>query len=107
MIPGLGRSPGEEIGYPLQYSCLENSMDYIGHEVAKSQTQLRDFYFNFNDLLNSRSEAGGNGIRSNQKNIICRNIKRTQLTGELSEADNLISLNRRITSSKNTGIQWV
>ena len=26
-IPGLGRSPGEENGYPLQYSCLENSMD--------------------------------------------------------------------------------
>ena len=25
--PGLGRSPGEENGYPLQYSCLENSMD--------------------------------------------------------------------------------
>ena len=27
MIPGLGRSPGEVNGYPLQYSCLENSMD--------------------------------------------------------------------------------
>ena len=27
LIPGLGRSPGEEKGYPLQYSCLENSMD--------------------------------------------------------------------------------
>ena len=26
-IPGLGRSSGEENGYPLQYSCLENSMD--------------------------------------------------------------------------------
>ena len=26
-IPGLGRSPGEEKGYPLQYSCLENPMD--------------------------------------------------------------------------------
>ena len=26
-IPQLGRSPGEENGYPLQYSCLENSMD--------------------------------------------------------------------------------
>ena len=26
-IPGLGRSPGEENGSPLQYSCLENSMD--------------------------------------------------------------------------------
>ena len=27
-IPGLGRSPGEGKGYPLQYSGLENSMDY-------------------------------------------------------------------------------
>ena len=27
LIPGLGRSPGEKNGYPLQYSCLENSMD--------------------------------------------------------------------------------
>ena len=26
-IPGLGRSPGEENGNPLLYSCLENSMD--------------------------------------------------------------------------------
>ena len=26
-IPGLGRSPGEGHGNPLQYSCLENSMD--------------------------------------------------------------------------------
>ena len=26
-IPGLGRSPGEWNGYPLQYSCLENSID--------------------------------------------------------------------------------
>ena len=37
-IPGLGRSPGEEKGYPLQYSGLENSMDYIVQGVAKSQT---------------------------------------------------------------------
>ena len=27
LIPGLGRSPGEENGNPLQYSCLENSME--------------------------------------------------------------------------------
>ena len=26
-VPGLGRSPGEENGSPLQYSCLENPMD--------------------------------------------------------------------------------
>ena len=35
-IPGLGRSPGEGKGYPLQYSDLENSMEYIVHGVAKS-----------------------------------------------------------------------
>ena len=37
-IPVLGRSPGEGKGYPLQYSGLENSMDYIVHGVAKSWT---------------------------------------------------------------------
>ena len=36
-IPGLGRSPGEGKGYPLQYSGLENSMDTV-HGVAKSWT---------------------------------------------------------------------
>ena len=35
-IPGLGRSPGEGKGYPLQYSGLEDSMDYTVHGVAKS-----------------------------------------------------------------------
>ena len=38
LIPGLGRSPGEGNGYPIQYSGLENSMDCIVHGVAKSQT---------------------------------------------------------------------
>ena len=37
-IPGLGRSPGEGKGYPLQYSGLENSMDYTVHGVTMSQT---------------------------------------------------------------------
>ena len=31
LIPGLGRSPGDRKGYPLQYSGLENSMDCIVH----------------------------------------------------------------------------
>ena len=35
LIPGLGRSPGEGKGYTLQYSGLENSMDYRVHGVAK------------------------------------------------------------------------
>ena len=46
-IPGSGRSPGEGNGYPLQYSCLENSTDRGAswatvHGVAKSWTQLGD-----------------------------------------------------------------
>ena len=44
-IPGLGRSTGEGIGYPLQYSGLENSIDCIVHGVTKSQTWLSNFHF--------------------------------------------------------------
>ena len=44
-IPELGRSAGEAIGYPLQYSGLENSMDCIVPGVTKSRTRLRDFHF--------------------------------------------------------------
>ena len=44
LIPGLGRSPEEGNGNPLQYSCLESPMDRGAwqatvHKVAKSQTQ--------------------------------------------------------------------
>ena len=39
-VPGLGRSPREGKGYLLQYSGLENSMDYTVHGVAKSWTRL-------------------------------------------------------------------
>ena len=46
-IPGSGRSPADGNGNPLQYSCLENSMDRGGwratvHGIAKSQTRLSD-----------------------------------------------------------------
>ena len=51
-VQSLGRSPGEDNGYPLQYSCLENSMDRGAwwatvHGVAKSQTQLSDLIINW------------------------------------------------------------
>ena len=46
-IPGLGRSPGEGKGYPVQYSGLENSMDCVVHRVTKSQTRLSNFHFHF------------------------------------------------------------
>ena len=49
-MPGLGRSPGEGNGNPLQYSCLENRMDGEAwlatvHGVTKSQTRLSNFTF--------------------------------------------------------------
>ena len=43
-IPGLGRSPGEGTGYPLQNSGLENAMDYTDRGIAESQTRLSDFH---------------------------------------------------------------
>ena len=54
-IPRLGRSPGEGKGYPLQYSGLENPMDYIVHRVAKSQTRWSDVHFHVDsmDMKNS------------------------------------------------------
>ena len=56
-IPGLGRSPGEGNGNPLQYSCLESLMDSRAwrvtvHGVAKSRTWLSDFtFFSFTFFL--------------------------------------------------------
>ena len=37
-VPGLGRSPGEEIGYSLQYSWASEAWHHVVHRVAKSQT---------------------------------------------------------------------
>ena len=42
-IPGLGTSPAEGKGYPLQYSGLENSVDCM-YEVSKSETRLSSFH---------------------------------------------------------------
>ena len=54
-IPGLGRSPGEGNGNPVQYSCLENPMEggawwATVHGVAKSRTRLSNFTFTFKSL---------------------------------------------------------
>ena len=78
-IPGLGRSPGERKGCPLQHSVLENSMDYIVHGVAKSWTGLRDFHFTrsakgsvpYNrsrtDLMDSTTSPQKDLLKSQQK----------------------------------------
>ena len=63
LVPGSGRSPGEGNGNPLQYSCLENSMDRgpwraTVCEVAKSRTQLSEHtYTNRVDIYFSPIEV--------------------------------------------------
>ena len=82
LIPGLGRSPEEGNGNPLQYSCLENPMDggawwATVHWVTKSGTQLSYFTFTFFILILKMEE------KSNNFGILClimsRKVK-TQLT---------------------------
>jgi len=67
LIPGLGRSPGEGNGNPLQYSCLENPMDggawrATVHGVAKSRTRPSDFTFTIS--LDLRTPPGMNSCLS-------------------------------------------
>ena len=59
MIPGSGRSPGEGNGYPLQYSCLENSMERGAwwatvQGVTKSQTRLT---YRYTDMRDTRTHT--------------------------------------------------
>ena len=51
-VRSLGWEEGK--GYPLQYSGLENSMDYTVHEVAKSWTRLSNFHLLLDSILKSR-----------------------------------------------------
>ena len=48
LIPGLGRFLGVGKVYPLQYSGLENSKDFMVHGIAKRRTRLRTFICTFN-----------------------------------------------------------
>ena len=58
LIPGSGRFPGKENGYPFQYSCLENSIDRgawwaIFHGVAKELDTTERLTLLLMDILNN------------------------------------------------------
>ena len=68
-IPGLGRSPGEGIGNPLRYSCLENPMDRDAwratvHRVTKCLIQLNQ-PSTHTPFLFSKGSGGGFLTRTN------------------------------------------
>ena len=70
-IPGLGRSTGEGNGNPLQYSCLENSMDWGAwwatvHGIAKSRTRLSNF------TLAGSEEASCHVINCLWRRLFCK-----------------------------------
>ena len=56
LIPGLERTPGEGKGYPLHYSGLENSMDWVVHGVTQSRTRLSDFHFHLPRYTGGKKE---------------------------------------------------
>ena len=64
MIPGLGRSPGEGNGYPLQYSGLENSMDCIVHGGHKESDATEPFTRPQGISVNVKSTDTSEGLRA-------------------------------------------
>ena len=73
LIPGLGRSPGEGNGNPLQYFCLENPMATV-HGVAKSRTLLSNFTFTFKQLYKKRVYDYFNFEQKNVSNSSLQNV---------------------------------
>ena len=73
-IPGLGRSPREGNGDPLQYSGLENSMDRevwraTDHGVAKSWTQLKGLSLLIPNIM-GHSEPAESHMEEGQKAVV-------------------------------------
>ena len=73
LVPGLGRSPGEGNGYPLQYSCLENSTDrgawrasWWGHKQSDTTEQQTHSYCNI--ILHERNWKSNKRMKVKIKN---------------------------------------
>ena len=67
LIPGLGRSPEEGLGNPVQYSCLENPLDRVAwratvHRVTKSQIQLKHVCVQYSMVMRNEIEHGADTL---------------------------------------------
>ena len=89
-IPGLGRSPGEEKGFPLQYSGLD-SLDCIAHGVTRSRTRPSDFYFHLFNLYakhvlrNTCLDESQAGIKIAERNNSLKYVDDTTIMAESEE----------------------
>ena len=91
-VSGSGRSPGVGNGNPLQYSCLENSMDREAwratvHGVAKSQTRLNDYRFLRGWIiirfLQTRRWRLGAGDLAKVAQLLCARTQRPEPSSQL------------------------
>ena len=61
-FPGLGRSPGEGKGYPLQYSGLKNAMDHLVHGVIPLVDAKLVTYTAINCITDTEEKGGGGAL---------------------------------------------
>ena len=108
-ISGLGRSPGEGKGYPLQYSGLENSMDCIVLGVAKSRTQLSDLHFHkipkpkmICFILFNHKPQKVTGIGRMSENPFCPEVTQRHISSHLSILKRWQLLTQQLANRKTT-----
>ena len=82
LIPGSGRSPGEGNSYPLQYSGLENSMDYIVHGVAKSWTRLSNFHIHIIPIHSHGIQKNGTDESTSRAGYIDADVEKRLVNTE-------------------------
>ena len=98
LIPGLGRSPEEGNGNPLQYSCLENPMDRGAwwatvHGVAKSQMRLSRLSLSLSPLIHGLSALHNYPyLILNKSTELCNGLGWLYLQGSWPSCLNCLSL---------------
>ena len=71
-IPGMGRSPEEGKGYPLQYSGLENSIDFISMRLQRTGYDGATFTFTFPGITQADETVGEKSHRCQRAELIVR-----------------------------------
>ena len=100
LTPGLGRSPGEGNGYPLQYSCLENSMDREAWWATSMRLQRVRHDWATNTFSSYRILVPQPGIKS--VSLTLRQISITGLAREIVSPTSLIETVHKLQRNRKT-----